>query len=153
MKSLFFSFAFCLLLLTGSAQKGDNAIGLRAGFGAGITFQHYMSKERGFEAILNTYRRGYVITGLYEVHADAFDVPGLKWYYGAGAHLGVFAGYWNDNYRNGFTVVGVDGILGMEYFINEIPFVLSADWKPAINLVGYTSPWIGDGAISVRYIF
>jgi len=94
------------------------------------------------------------MTGLYEIHARAFDVRGLNWFYGVGAHIG----QWNDDYplldeRGSYAVVGVDGIIGLEYEIEEIPFTLSADWKPSLNLVGYTG-FVGfGGALSIRYVF
>jgi hypothetical protein len=52
-----------------------------------------------------------------------------------------------------YTVIGVDGILGLEYNFSEVPINISIDWKPAFNLVGY-SRFFGDGgALSLRYIF
>ena len=55
----------------------------------------------------------------------------------------------NDNY----TVIGIDGIIAIEYNFKEIPINISADWKPALNLVEHTRFWGDNGAISVRFIF
>jgi hypothetical protein len=41
----------------------------------------------------------------------------------------------------------------LEYNFKEIPFNLSLDWKPALNLVGSSGFWGDGGAISIRYIF
>jgi len=50
-------------------------------------------------------------------------------------------------------VIGIDGILGLEYNFKEIPFNIGIDWKPMIDLGG-SSGFYGDGgAISIRYIF
>ena len=51
------------------------------------------------------------------------------------------------------SVIGIDGILGMEYNIQEIPFNISLDWKPAFNLIGYTGFWGDEIALSIRFIF
>jgi hypothetical protein len=50
-------------------------------------------------------------------------------------------------------VVGIDGIIGMEYNIEEIPFNISLDWKPGFNILGHTGFWGDELALSVRYIF
>jgi hypothetical protein len=95
------------------------------------------------------------VTGLYEIHNRAFDTDRLNWYYGVGGHLGFWDGKYYRDYNNdlNYTIVGIDGILGLEYNFNDIPFNISIDWKPAINLTG-SSGFYGDGgAISLRYIF
>lgn len=84
----------------------------------------------------------------------------MYWYVGGGAHIGFF----DDRYHVGwgtstgrtYTVIGVDGIIGLEYVFADIPINISADWKPAINLVGHNNNsyfWGDNGALSVRYIF
>jgi len=35
---------------------------------------------------------GYNLTGLYEIHTNAFDEPQLNFYYGAGGHIGAWDG-------------------------------------------------------------
>jgi hypothetical protein len=57
---------------------------------------------------------------------------------------------WSSN-NNAYTVIGIGGILGLEYNFNEIPINISIDWKPAFNIIGHTSFW-GDGAFSIRFI-
>lgn len=139
-----------------NAQDYSTGIGLRGGFASGITIKHFIGEKAALEGIVGTVYRGAFITGLYEIHSySAFDVERLNWYYGAGGHIGFWNGYvghpWFNTNRS-YTVIGVDGILGMEYNIEEIPINISLDIKPAFNLVGYTGLWI-DGAFSVRYIF
>ena len=84
----------------------------------------------------------------------AFGVDHLNWYYGGGAHIG----FWNGNSSWGerdraYTIIGIDGIIGIEYNFTEAPINIGLDWKPAINLTGYTGFWGDGGALSVRYIF
>jgi len=149
--ALFFS-------LTLTAQK-QNAIGLRAGWGTGVTFQHYVKSNHAIELIFNSRWRGATITGLYEVHNPFFDVAGVQWYYGVGAHVGMYRYYkhgprwYGDEWTGSRAVIGADGILGIEYFFDEIPFQLSLDWKPVINLIGYSGFWGDEGAFSIRYVF
>ncbi len=138
-----------------SAQYYETAVGLRAGTFTGITAKHFFQGNQAIEGIVSFRWEGFNITGLYEVHNDAFDVSGLEWYYGFGAHLGFWNGRnvrWADD-EGSYTVIGVDGIIGIEYNFAAVPINLSLDWKPAINLVGYTGFWGDGGALSIRYIF
>lgn len=138
-----------------NAQDYKTGIGLRAGWANGLTVKHFVNKKAAFEGLLSTRWRGFDVTGLYEIHNNAFDADGLYWYYGFGAHLG----FWNGSdtpwgrYGNAYTVIGVDGILGIEYDFKEIPFNIGLDWKPAFNVSGYTGFWGDGGALSLRYIF
>lgn len=137
------------------AQDYNTGIGLRGGWGTGLTIKHFLGGNKAVEGIFDSQWRGFRVTGLYEVHNQAFGVDRLNWYYGVGAHIG----FWNgDHYRDynndrNYTVIGVDGILGLEYNFKEIPFNIGIDWKPMIDLGG-SSGFYGDGgAISIRYIF
>jgi hypothetical protein len=147
---------FSVLALT-NAQDYKTGIGLRAGYPAGLTLKHYLNRTAAFEGLLSTRWRGFEITGLYEINKPAFDINRLNWYYGFGAHVGFWNGrytssYWG-TYGDQYTVVGIDGILGLEYNFEEIPVNLSLDWKPAFNVVGYTGFWYDGVALSLRYIF
>ncbi len=151
--TIVFVFAFIVL---SSAQDYKTGIGLRAGYPAGLTVKHFISDRAALEGIFATRWRGFVITGLFEAHRQLADVDNLNWYYGVGAHIG----FWNTNSSiswgeagTAYTVVGIDGILGLEYNFEEIPINLSLDWKPAFNLTGYSGFWGDGGAFSIRYIF
>lgn len=136
------------------AQEYKTGIGLRGGFSSGLTIKHFKNQKAAFEGLLTTRWQGFGITGLYEIHNRAFEVDHLNWYYGGGAHIGFFNGnyaYWGANGTE-YTVIGIDGILGLEYTFSEIPINLGIDWKPALNLVGYSGFW-SEGGISVRYVF
>jgi hypothetical protein len=130
---------------------------LRGGFTNGLTVKHFTGDKAAFEFLLGSRWHGFDVTGLYEVHNRAFDTAGLKWYYGAGAHIG----FWNGDYTyrdwgyqgTSYTVAGLDGILGLEYSFREVPINLSLDWKPAFNFAGYSGFWADGGALSIRYIF
>ena len=125
------------------------------GYRRGLTLKHFVGSKAAFEGILSTRWSGFDITGLYEIHNIAFEVDRLRWYYGGGAHIGFWNGdnvTWGDE-GSSYTVIGIDGILGIEYSFSEAPINIGIDWKPAINLVGYTGFWADGGALSIRYIF
>src|SRR5690606_17796772 len=111
-----------LVLTLGSAAMAQDyltGVGLRLGSSNGLSIKHFLSDRAALEGILHTRWRGLLITGLYEVHQDINEVEGLRWFYGGGAHIGT----WNANRGNprwgdrseGHTVVGIDGIIGLDY--------------------------------------
>lgn len=138
-----------------SAQDYYTGIGFRGGLVNGLTVKHFLSWQGAIEGLLSTRYKGIEITGLYERHNPLLNIDRLKYYYGAGGHLGFYNAEntkWDDDEGN-YTSFGLDLILGLEYSFSSIPVNLSLDWKPEVNLLGY-SRFIGDGvAISVRYIF
>ena len=163
---------FCALLIVTNnicAQDYKTGIGLRGGWTGGLTAKHFIKEGKALEGILSTgwNWRGYQLTGLYEIHKAAFtkdDVEGFFWYYGAGAHIGwaysyqqwhptgTWTGYWETHY---YTAIGVDGIFGLEYKIQELPVTISLDVKPFIEFSDYRDyPFhFWDAGFSIRYIF
>lgn len=146
-----------MIAVSAGAQDYKTGIGLRAGYPAGLTIKHFLNRKAALEGLLSTRWGGFVVTGLFEAHRPLADVERLNWYYGFGAHVG----FWNGNYKYNYwgdpgmsyTIVGVDGILGLEYNFREIPVNLGLDWKPAFNFNSVAAFW-GDGAaLSIRYIF
>ena len=137
-----------------NAQEYKTGIGIRAGISSGMTIKHFFSHKTALEGLLTTRWQGFDITGLYEIHDRAFDVKHLNWYIGGGAHLG----FYNGNYvgwgltGTAYTIIGIDGILGIEYTFSELPVNIGIDWKPALNLIGYSGLW-SEGGISLRYVF
>jgi hypothetical protein len=156
MKKLTFVLLIALFLgLKSNAQDYNTGIGLRGGWGTGLTVKHFLGENKAVEGIFDSRWHGFSVTGLYEIHNQAFSVNRLNWYYGVGGHIGFWDGqyYRNHNNNTNYTVIGVDGILGLEYNFEEIPFNIGIDWKPAFNLTD-SSGFYGDGgAISIRYIF
>ncbi|NNF01102.1 MAG: hypothetical protein HKN22_00315 [Bacteroidia bacterium] len=152
-KSLIILFLFTVLSV--QAQDYNTGIGLRFGSSNGITVKHFVSQKAAVEGILSSRWRGFKITGLYEIHNHFFDVNNMTWYYGFGAHIGFWDGdraWWGDDGKT-YTVIGVDGIIGLEYTFTEVPIGLSLDWKPELNLVGYSGFWGDSGGLSIRYVF
>ncbi|MGY6521757.1 MAG: hypothetical protein ACXIUD_08525 [Mongoliitalea sp.] len=157
MKNLLFLVlvVFMMGLSQESFAQYTTGIGLRAGVSNGLTVKHFISNDAALEGILHTRWGGFVITGLYEVHKDIRDVKGLMWFFGGGAHLGSWnAGArrpWGDGNRSE-TVVGLSGIIGLDYKFNDVPIGLSLDWKPTFNFSGQRY-WGDEVALSIRYVF
>jgi hypothetical protein len=146
MKKVLITLTFGLLIFNlAGAQDYKTGVGLRAGIYNGLTVKHFIKTRAALEGLLYTplNRSGIEITGLYEVHNNAFDVDRLNWYFGAGGHIGMY----------GDAALGLDLILGIEYNIKEIPINIGIDWKPGINLIGDSSHWAEGGALSIRYIW
>jgi len=155
--SLFFSILF---FSKSNAQTYEKAIGIRAGsFEFGISGKYFTDENTALEGIVGFRPGVFVLTGLYEKHAPAFDVPDLNWYFGVGAHIGGINGeryrrsFGNDDeiYNNGI-LIGADAIIGLEWLIPDVPVTLGADLHPRLELG--KGPFLDlEPAISIRYIF
>lgn len=164
------------LVLIGAAAKAQGlsinnpsyrtAIGLRGGELGGLTFKHFSRSDGALEAILGLgYRdpRILTLTLLYEKHVPAFNVSGMRWYYGGGGHLtlvGNRSGYyefpWGRRYyyETGAVGLGIDGIFGLEYKIPPIPFAISLDFKPYVEVFSRGGViWSLDPALGIKLTF
>jgi hypothetical protein len=143
------------IVLLGNAQDYNTGIGLRGGLENGITVKHFLTDNTAIEGLLDSRWSGFKITVLYEIHHQAFNTDQWNWYYGFGGHIGFWNGSnvnWADDNKD-YVVIGIDGIIGLEYVFESVPFNISLDWKPSFNLIGHSDFWGDGGAISVRYIF
>jgi len=156
--NIFIISLLCFSMQVVSQADYSTGIGLRGGFPTGVTIKHFVNEQDAIEGILGVHYRGFVLTGLYERHINAFGEDRLNFYYGAGGHVGFWSYYknhpvFNDSYSGTRTIIGVDGILGLEYSFEQVPFNLSVDWKPMFNLGPYSGFWADSGALSIRYIW
>jgi hypothetical protein len=149
------------ITITASAQSNyKTGIGIRGGgYENGLTIKHFTNSSTAIEGIIGFRPGVVVITGLYEKHAVAFSEPSVNWYYGAGAHIGsinggrYYRGYGKDRYYNdNVLLLGADGILGLEWKIPQIPFALSVDLHPRLELA--RGPFLDlEAAATLRYTF
>ncbi len=164
---------------SGNGNSGySTGIGLRGGgYSSGLTVKHFLSGKNGvaIEALVTTeYKaRGARLTLLGEKHKAVSGVRGLQFFYGAGFHAGAYQGryYFEDaRYYRGrdddyikhygyryddatYIAFGADLILGLEYKLEDLPFVVGVDYKPFFEVYnGYTG-FYNDGAVSLRYTF
>jgi hypothetical protein len=151
--------SFLLLSKRSEAQDYKTAVGLKfGGFENGPSIKYFMNSNTALEGILGIRSHGLVITGLYELHQQAFDVPKLKFYYGFGAHVGsvgsgVYKRYGNDNYyNNSHILLGADGVIGLEYKLPDAPIAFSLDLNPRLEVA--TGPFFDLApGLGIKYTF
>jgi len=138
-----------LLLLVGlarpaAAQKYRTAAGVRSGGGNyGLTIQQLVLPKTTLEGLAMFAPRERSATLMAERHFGILG-PSLNYYFGAGGHYG--------RHRDDGQFWGFDGIIGAEYKIAFLPFVLAIDFKPTIEYG--SADWNRfPTAFSVRYIF
>ncbi|SJZ97544.1 hypothetical protein [Sediminibacterium ginsengisoli] len=135
---------------TTNSYSYKTALGVKVWDGAGISLKHFVQGNNALEAVGFFWRDGFRLTGLYEIHGNINGAPGLKWYIGPGAHLGI---YNPPGPNNSTTVGGIDGVLGLDYKINGAPINFSLDWQPSFEFGdnrGFVGSW---GGFGVRYTF
>lgn len=153
MKKLIFIFLFFFSYSLSSINAQDLsddysfAIGVKM-YPGSITLKKNIDGSKYLEGIVAFWNKGLRTTGLYEVESDFSIASRLKWYYGAGAHLG----FYNSRFYGGSTLVGIDGVLGLNYIIKGSPLNLSLDWQPSFEF-GNGSGFEGWGGLSIRIIF
>ncbi|WP_201978898.1 hypothetical protein [Hymenobacter rubidus] len=136
-----------LLLLNArpaAAQKYRTAAGIRSdGNNYGLTIQQVFLPKATFEGLAMLAPRERSATVLAERHFGILG-PSLNYYFGAGGHYG--------RNRDDGDFWGFDGIVGAEYKIAFLPFVIAVDFKPTIEYG--SADWNRfPTAFSVRYIF
>ena len=144
-----------ILLQANSQSLGTSyttAIGVKV-YPASLSVKHFVQQNNAIEGLLAFWESGNRLTGLYEIHGDINNAEGLKWYIGPGAHIGSWNDTWKKNNptRESGMVVGVDGILGLDFKFKNVPLNMSIDWQPSFNLIGYQYFESGWGGLGIRY--
>ena len=152
--------SFLLISRHSNAQDYKTAVGLKfGGYENGISAKYFTLSNVALEGIIGFRDHGVVITGLYEMDQVAFGVPALKFYYGAGAHIGaVGSGVYqrfegtNETYNKSQILLGIDGAIGLEYLIPQSPIAVSLDLNPRIELA--TGPFFDLApGLGLKYTF
>jgi hypothetical protein len=151
-----------------SGQMSTRQAGLRLGYSSGIFYQ--VSSEAGnaevaYNAMLSFRKSGVQFTGLKIVYETSLDriSPDLFFGWGYGGHVGfVYSDHLQflgeDYYFHGekfCPLFGIDGWLGAEYRVHEIPLNISLNIKPfvEITLPSFVRLMPGDVAVSISYVF
>ncbi len=138
-----------------------NAFGLRAGGTSGLTIKHFTNSNTALEGIVGFWPYTINITGLYEKYAHA-GASGLSWYYGGGGHISFISAtyydrdyyYYRNYYRERGLGMGIDGIVGIEYKIRPIPFAISIDLKPMIEVYSFGGSFFAiDPGLGIKLTF
>jgi hypothetical protein len=155
-------FTVLLFLCTTSFSQYNFTVGLRAGGTSGFTVKKIMGSESAVEGILGFCGDCFSITGLFEKQPDIPSVEGLSWFYGAGMHLAFYQGrsngrwlrgrYYDDD--NGALGIGIDGVIGIEYKIPDVPLAFSLDFKPFIEITTRNRIWFWpDAGFGIKLAF
>lgn len=153
MKKIVSSFIAVLILSLSSSMAQNNsstystAVGVKM-YPGSISVKKSIDGSKYVEGLAAFWNKGFRATALLEFHNDFNNAPGLRWYYGAGAHLG----FYNSKNYNGSTLIGIDGVLGLDYKINGAPLNLSLDWQPSFEF-GNGTGFEGWGGLGIRYTF
>lgn len=131
------------VILTGYGQKYRTALGPRIESDMfGLSVQQRVGERNTLEGIAAVGAREFSGTVLYEWHRPLLGQR-FNYYLGAGGHVG--------RLKDQGVFSGGDVILGVEYKVNGLPFLLSADFKPAVHI--NHEDWINfSTGISVRYV-
>ena len=134
-----------VLAFAAVASAQPRALGVRAGYGGEISYQHttgpgFIEADLGFLA-----GHGFYVTG---VHDFIFANSGIcNFYVGPGVQMVA----WTDKQDSGFNL-GLVGQLGVEFEIPSIPMNISLDWRPAFYFMHGGFGWDGF-ALGLRYRF
>jgi len=147
--------ALFIITTAANAQDYKTGIGLRGGYPSGVTVKHFFAQKSAVEGVLSFGWGGIGITGLYQLHNQIPDAPGLKWYYGFGAHFATADADKSNPFENnyGSTVfLGADGVIGLEYTFKDAPISLNLDVLPILNIIESPGIWFNAG-LAIRYTF
>jgi len=157
-----------LLLLISTKAMSQNYTrdaGMRIGDYFSLTYRQYHRNDQALEGILFFGRQGITFGVLKEFFQPAFGrvSQNLFFQYGYGAHIGY---RYTDHYRilnrtyeleqYTFTpLIGIDGLVGLEYRFPEFPFLISLDFKPyfEFSTIPVFSMYLQSFGLSLKYKF
>ena len=135
---VFAAFAFVAL-----ASAQPRALGVRAGWGGEISYQHNLGGENFLEV-----DAGWTANAINFAAAYDFQIAPVGPF---GFYAGPAADLWLVN--EGGIGLGVGAQVGLEYVFDAIPLQISLDWRPMFNIIPATAfGWQGVG-LGIRYMF
>ena len=128
------------------ATAQPRAIGIRAGYGAELSYQHTLGGNNFGELDLG-WSLGAFSAGL-SYDFQVAPLGPLNFYAGPQVCFGLASG-------GGATVfaMGAGAQLGLEWCFQQIPLQLSLDWKPTFYFVPATGFGWQSIALGLRYLF
>lgn len=160
-KTIYFIIVIAAFVITGKQAQAQvsyrSAVGLKfGGYEIGPSIKYFFDNDQAIEGILGFRKGGAVVTGLYEKHVPIFNVDKLNFYYGGGFHIGgIDKGTYNDGrdyYDNKRILIGLDGVIGVEYTIPQTPISLSVDLDPRIEFATGSTFDLAP-ALGIKYSF
>jgi hypothetical protein len=148
----------CLILLViiastsfSYAQNYKTAVGIKGGYpGFGsLNGKHFLNSKTAIEGSIGGGSSTLWLQGLYELNFSLED--GLNWYAGGGANVGFYS-YKNpfNNQRTSNMILGINGIVGIEYTFEDFPLNVALDTGPNIQIINSFGFGWGAG-IAIRY--
>lgn len=144
MKNLYTIILLLCLSPAAFSQFYTKEVGIRGGYSSGITFRVNLEETISYEAQLNYRDQGGIFTMYRQQHREiGMDRLGnWEFLYGFGAHAGF---YYTDSYKilfreiyfgtDVFTpVIGVDGYLGIDYKLVDLPMSFGVSFQPYMEL-------------------
>lgn len=139
-----------------NAQDYKTGLGIRLGITPGFSAKHFIDETTAIEGLFTSRYHGAIFTALYEKQFRVLEEEGISVFFGGGAHLGRWRGSdihpWFKDDKN-HHVVGLDAIIGFEYFFKPMPMSVSLDWKPEFNAVKNNNFQFVEGAVTFRWLF
>ena len=135
------------------AQTYKTAVGIRlssknAVVNNSVSFKHFINEKAAIEALF-TFDKRTAIGALFEMHTPVTSANGLSWYYGGGAYLG----FDSDKNNPSRSLMGAQGIVGLDYKFPDFPVNLALDWKPELNIIDNINFEPSAIAFTIRFAF
>ncbi|MBN1183063.1 MAG: hypothetical protein JXB49_12290 [Bacteroidales bacterium] len=147
------------------AQNYTRDFGLTGGTRSGLCYRIFIEDEEAYEGMLSFEDNGLQISGFKEFFRPAFfEFSDNLWFgYGYGGHAGfvyidnyhfLFNNYHIDR-KTAAPVIGVDALLGLEYRIRELPFIIGINYKPYMQFstIQFFSLNLLDTGLTFKYRF
>ena len=145
---------FALISAAGYAQKTKtgnatykSAIGIRY-YPFGISFKSNTSDAKNAIEINGFFKDGFILGALYERNFILNQPKNLRAYIGGGGHIGFLK-----KSSGGGTLFGVDGVIGLDYKLMELPLAISLDWMPTLQFGKRSDEFSSWGGLGVRFAF
>ncbi|MEZ5070488.1 MAG: hypothetical protein R2751_05850 [Bacteroidales bacterium] len=127
------------------AQPYEHAIGIRAGYGSGITYKGFARHRlSALEVNALYHEHGFGASGLFVHHVEPTRKD--RWLIGLGA--GPLVGNWEGDLSLGLTAVA-----GLYYEVLRLPLEFGLDWRPMLNAYRQFDTEFLDFGFVIRYSF
>ncbi|MFC2137535.1 hypothetical protein ACFLTE_05105 [Bacteroidota bacterium] len=127
------------------SQEYYQSVGARGSITSGITYKKFLNEMKAMEAIMSFRKSGIQVTALRQYHELTLYKHSDNYYFihGYGGHVGfiyahkdeflLFNRVLKEDGRGFAPVVGLDAYLGLEYRMDQLPFIIGFDYKPFIE--------------------
>ena len=113
----------------------------------GLTVKTNLDTRRAALEFIGYFKDGFTVVGLYEWHFPINQPRNLRFYFGGGGLVG-----FKNERSGGGGVLGVSGVIGLDYKFLHYPINLSLDWQPSFQ-IGRVDEMLNYGGIAVRFAF